>query len=54
VRPHGAPGVTAEIWDAAPADFDDKQLSALNLEIALTNFFNRINRTIREQAGKAW
>ncbi|WP_369408732.1 carboxymuconolactone decarboxylase family protein [Herbidospora mongoliensis] len=50
----GAPGVTDEIWDAAAAHFDDGQLSALNLEIALTNFFNRINRTIREQAGKAW
>ncbi|WP_424528630.1 carboxymuconolactone decarboxylase family protein [Sphaerisporangium viridialbum] len=50
----GAPGVTDEIWAAAAAHFDDKQLSALNLEIALTNFFNRINRTIREQAGKTW
>ncbi|MFF3442724.1 carboxymuconolactone decarboxylase family protein [Streptosporangium sp. NPDC002721] len=50
----GAPGVTDEIWDAAAAHFDDGQLSALNLEIALTNFFNRINRTIREQAGKSW
>ncbi|WP_433444512.1 carboxymuconolactone decarboxylase family protein [Nonomuraea sp. CA-141351] len=50
----GAPGVTDEIWDAAAAHFDDKQLSAINLEIALTNFFNRINRTVREQAGKTW
>ncbi|GIH99982.1 carboxymuconolactone decarboxylase family protein [Planobispora takensis] len=50
----GAPGVTDEIWEAAAAHFDEKQLSAINLEIALTNFFNRINRTIREQAGKAW
>jgi AhpD family alkylhydroperoxidase len=50
----GAPGVTDEIWDAAAAHFDEKQLSAINLEIALTNFFNRINRTIREQAGKTW
>lgn len=50
----GAPGVTDEIWDAVAAHFDDKQLAALNLEIALTNFFNRINRTLREQAGKAW
>jgi AhpD family alkylhydroperoxidase len=50
----GAPGVTDEIWDAAAAHFDEEQLSVLNLEIALTNFFNRINRTIREQAGKAW
>ncbi|MER7503910.1 carboxymuconolactone decarboxylase family protein [Nonomuraea pusilla] len=50
----GAPGVTDEIWDAATAHFDEKQLSTINLEIALTNFFNRINRTIREQAGKTW
>jgi AhpD family alkylhydroperoxidase len=50
----GEPGVTDEIWDAAAAHFDEKQLSAINLEIALTNFFNRINRTIREQAGKTW
>ncbi|WP_182906528.1 carboxymuconolactone decarboxylase family protein [Microbispora sp. H13382] len=50
----GAPGVTDEIWDAAAAHFDDKQLSAIILNIALTNFFNRINHTIREQAGKAW
>jgi AhpD family alkylhydroperoxidase len=50
----GGPGVTDEIWDAAAAHFDENQLSAINLEIALTNFFNRINRTIREQAGKSW
>ncbi|XVQ81720.1 carboxymuconolactone decarboxylase family protein [Microbispora siamensis] len=50
----GAPGVTDEIWDAAAAHFDDKQLSAIILNIAMTNFFNRINRTIREQAGKTW
>ncbi|MGI5157914.1 carboxymuconolactone decarboxylase family protein [Microbispora sp. CA-102843] len=50
----GAPGVTDEIWDAAAAHFDERQLSAINLEIALTNLFNRINRTIREQAGKTW
>ncbi|WP_089213925.1 carboxymuconolactone decarboxylase family protein [Streptosporangium subroseum] len=50
----GAPGVTDEIWDAAAAHFDEKQLSAITLEIALTNFYNRINRTIREQAGKTW
>jgi AhpD family alkylhydroperoxidase len=50
----GAPGVTDEIWDAVAAHFDDKQLSAIILDIAMTNFFNRINRTIREQAGKTW
>jgi AhpD family alkylhydroperoxidase len=50
----GAPGVTDEIWDAAAAHFDEQQLSAIVLEIATTNFFNRINRMIREQAGKTW
>jgi AhpD family alkylhydroperoxidase len=50
----GAPGVTDEIWDAAAKHFDEKQLSAIILNIALTNFFNRINRTTREQAGKTW
>ncbi|MBE1587306.1 carboxymuconolactone decarboxylase family protein [Nonomuraea angiospora] len=50
----GAPGVTDEIWDAAAAHFDEKQLSSIIMNIALTNFFNRINRATREQAGKAW
>jgi AhpD family alkylhydroperoxidase len=50
----GAPGVTDQIWDDAAAHFDEKQLSAIILDIAMTNFFNRINRTIREQAGKTW
>ncbi len=50
----GAPGVTDEVWEAAAKHFDDKQLSAIVLEVAMTNFFNRINRAIREQAGKSW
>ncbi|WP_410669677.1 carboxymuconolactone decarboxylase family protein [Amycolatopsis sp. cmx-4-68] len=50
----GEPGVTDEIWAAAAEHFDEKQLSAITLHIALTNFFNRINRTIREQAGRTW
>ena len=50
----GAPGVTDEIWDAAAAHFDETQLSAIILEIAMTNFFNRINRATGEQAGKTW
>ncbi|GAA3241248.1 carboxymuconolactone decarboxylase family protein [Nonomuraea helvata] len=50
----GAPGVTDEIWDAAAAHFDEKQLSAIILNIAMTNFFNRINHTIRAQAGMTW
>jgi AhpD family alkylhydroperoxidase len=50
----GAAGVTDEIWDAAADHFGAEQLSAIILEISMTNFFNRINRTIREQAGKTW
>ncbi len=50
----GQPGVTDEIWAAAAAHFDETQLSALVTHIALTGFFNRINRAIREQAGKTW
>ncbi|SNS73317.1 alkylhydroperoxidase AhpD family core domain-containing protein [Asanoa hainanensis] len=50
----GAPGVTDEVWEAAAAHFDEAQLSAIVTEIALTNFFNRINRTLQEQAGKTW
>jgi AhpD family alkylhydroperoxidase len=50
----GAPGVTDEIWDAAAAHFDEEQLSAIILDIAMTNFFNRINRATRAQAGKTW
>lgn len=50
----GAPGVTDEIWGAAADHFDEKQLYAVITNIAMTNFFNRINHTIREQAGKTW
>ncbi|MEV0073982.1 MULTISPECIES: carboxymuconolactone decarboxylase family protein [unclassified Amycolatopsis] len=50
----GAAGVTPEIRDAVAAHFTEEQLSALTLEIALTNFFNRINRINGEQAGKTW
>ncbi|MFD7243900.1 carboxymuconolactone decarboxylase family protein [Streptomyces massasporeus] len=50
----GAQGVTDTIWDEVNAHFTEEQIGALNLEIALTNFFNRINRTIKEPAGRTW
>ncbi|MGW4484706.1 carboxymuconolactone decarboxylase family protein [Amycolatopsis sp. NPDC004368] len=50
----GAAGVTPEIREAAGEFFTEEQLSALTLEIAMTNFFNRVNRIRGEQAGKAW
>lgn len=50
----GQSGVTDEVWQAAADHFDESQLSAIVLSIALTNFFNRINRANRAQAGKTW
>ncbi len=50
----GAPGVTDEIWEAAARHFTPEQLGAITLEISLTNLFNRLNHTVREQAGKTW
>ncbi|MFD9860147.1 carboxymuconolactone decarboxylase family protein [Streptomyces alboflavus] len=50
----GADGVTDEIWEEVDAHFTEEEFGALNLEIALTNFFNRINRTIKEPAGRTW
>lgn len=50
----GAEGVTDAIWEEANAHFTEEQLGAINLEIAMTNFFNRINRIIKEPAGKTW
>ncbi|MGW6270351.1 MULTISPECIES: carboxymuconolactone decarboxylase family protein [unclassified Streptomyces] len=50
----GAEGVTDEVWDEATLHFTEEQIGALNLEIALTNFFNRLNRTVKEPAGQTW
>ncbi|MFE3651526.1 carboxymuconolactone decarboxylase family protein [Streptomyces sp. NPDC059152] len=50
----GAEGVTDAIWEEANAHFTEEQIGAINLETALTNFFNRINRTIKEPAGRTW
>jgi AhpD family alkylhydroperoxidase len=45
--------VPDEIWDAAAAQFDEKQLAAIVLTIAVTNLYNRLNVTTRQVAG-AW
>ncbi|MEV0122136.1 carboxymuconolactone decarboxylase family protein [Streptomyces sp. NPDC050703] len=50
----GAEGVTDAIWAEVDAHFTEEEIGAINLEIALTNFFNRINRTIKEPAGRVW
>jgi AhpD family alkylhydroperoxidase len=46
--------VTDEIWAAAAQHYDEHQLSAIVLMVALTNFFNRINTTLRVPAGTTW
>lgn len=42
--------VTDEIWDAAADHYDEKQLAAIILTIAVTNLFNRLNTTVRQPA----
>ena len=44
--------VPDEIWNQATRYFDEKQLATIILNIALTNFWNRINATIRQVAGE--
>ena len=46
--------VTDQIWADAAKHYDDKQLGALVLMVALSNFFNRINTTLRVPAGTKW
>ena len=46
--------VTDDIWAEAARHYDDKQLGALVLMVALSNFFNRINTTLRRPAGTSW
>ncbi|MFE6871257.1 carboxymuconolactone decarboxylase family protein [Kitasatospora sp. NPDC057692] len=46
--------VPDDVWDAAAAHFDEKQLASLVLWIGLTNFFNRVNATTRQPAGATW
>jgi alkylhydroperoxidase family enzyme len=41
--------VTYEIWAGAAEHFDERGLSALVAMAALTNFFNRVNTTLRVQ-----
>lgn len=50
----GQPGVGDESWQAATEHFAPAEISSLLLCVALTNFFNRINRALRTPAGKVW
>lgn len=46
--------VPDELWAELTKHYDEKQLAALILWTATTNFFNRINATIKEPAGAVW
>ena len=46
--------VPDEVWDAAAKHYDEKQLSAIVLWIATTNFFNRINAALKTPAPQNW
>jgi AhpD family alkylhydroperoxidase len=46
--------VTDEIWAEAARHYNERQLGALVLMVAITNFFNRINTTFRVPAGARW
>jgi AhpD family alkylhydroperoxidase len=46
--------VTDKIWAEAARHYDERQLSALVLMVATTNFFNRLNTTFRVPAGIRW
>jgi hypothetical protein len=47
--------VPDEVWDEAARHYDEAQLAALVLWIALANVFNRLNVTIRQPAGsRSW
>jgi AhpD family alkylhydroperoxidase len=46
--------VTDEIWAEAARHYDERQLGAIVLMVAITNFFNRINTTFRVPAGTRW
>ncbi|MGW3601930.1 carboxymuconolactone decarboxylase family protein [Micromonospora sp. NPDC005161] len=43
--------VPDQLWDLTAKHFDQKELAALLLNIAMTNAFNRLNAPTRQQAG---
>ncbi|MGW1374350.1 carboxymuconolactone decarboxylase family protein [Streptomyces sp. NPDC002446] len=44
-------GVPDEVWDEAARHYDERQLAAIVLMIGTLNLFNRINVTVKEEAG---
>jgi alkylhydroperoxidase family enzyme len=46
--------VPDELWAELTKHYDEKQLAALILWTATTNFFNRLNTAVKEPAGVVW
>jgi len=46
--------VPDSIWEEARRHYDEKELAAIILMIAVTNLFNRVNVTVRQGAGQQW
>jgi AhpD family alkylhydroperoxidase len=46
--------VPDSIWEEARRHYDEKELAAIILMIAVTNLFNRVNVTVRQEAGQQW
>jgi AhpD family alkylhydroperoxidase len=46
--------VSDRLWTELNDHHDEKAVAAIILMVSLTNFFNRINTTVREPAGATW
>ena len=49
---HSGDLVSDNLWAEVTGHFDERQISGIILQVAILNFFNRINATVREQADK--
>lgn len=47
-------GVPDAVWDEAKKHYDDRQLAALVLHVAVVNVWNRLNVATRQVAGTGW
>ncbi|MFD1811485.1 carboxymuconolactone decarboxylase family protein [Rhodococcus gannanensis] len=50
-RPDAVPD---DVWDDAADHYDEPQLAALIMQIALINVWNRLNATVKQPAGQSW
>ncbi|WP_244615862.1 carboxymuconolactone decarboxylase family protein [Stackebrandtia albiflava] len=46
--------VPDELWEDVSRHFDESELAALLLSVAVTNMFNRLNAAVKEPAGATW